>query len=69
MEKKPTTKDIARKAEVLPVVVPMALNKRPRLGKGTRAKILRIAKELNYQPSYVDRKSFVKRRNIRVRLS
>jgi LacI family transcriptional regulator len=55
MKKKPTIKDIARKAKVSPTAVSMALNERPRLGKETRKKILRIAKELNYQPNYVAR--------------
>lgn len=55
MIKNPTIKDIARKAKVSPTAVSMALNERPRLGEETRKKILRIAKELNYQPNYVAR--------------
>lgn len=55
MKKNPTIKDIARKAKVSPTAVSMALNERPRLGKKTRKKILRIAKELNYQPNFVAR--------------
>ncbi len=55
MKKNPTIKDIATKAKVSPTAVSMALNERPRLGKRTREKILRIAKELDYHPNYVAR--------------
>lgn len=61
MKKNLTIKDIARKAKVSPTAVSMALNERPRLGKETRKKILRIAKELNYQPNFVARSLVMKR--------
>ena len=53
--KRPTIKDIARIAKVSPTAVSMALNKRPRIGEKTRKKILRIAKEVNYQPNFFAR--------------
>jgi LacI family transcriptional regulator len=61
IKKKPTIKDIAKIAKVSPTAVSMALNDRPRIGPETRKKILRIAKELNYQPNYVARSLVIKR--------
>ena len=56
MEKRRVTiKDIARIARVTPTSVSMALNNRPRISEKTRANILRIAEELNYQPDLVAR--------------
>jgi LacI family transcriptional regulator len=61
IKKKPTIKDIAKVAKVSPTAVSMALNNRPRIGKETRKKILRIAKSLNYQPNFVARSLVIKR--------
>jgi len=61
IKKKPTIKDIAKIAKISPTAVSMALNDRPRIGSETRKKILRIAKELNYQPNYVARSLVIKR--------
>lgn len=61
LTKKPTIKDIAKIAKVSPTAVSMALNDRPRIGQETRKRILRIAKELNYQPNFVARSLVMKR--------
>jgi LacI family transcriptional regulator len=61
VNKKPTIKDIARVAGVSPTAVSMALNDRPRISPETRKRILRIAKELNYQPNFVARSLVMKR--------
>ena len=61
VNKKPTIKDIARVARVSPTAVSMALNDRPRISPQTRKRILRIAKELNYQPNFVARSLVMKR--------
>ena len=61
MNKKPTIKDIAKSAKVSPTAVSMALNDNSRIGQETRKKILRIAKELNYQPNFVARSLVMKR--------
>lgn len=44
-------KDIARIAEVSPASVSLVLNDKPGVGEETRAKILKIAKELDYRPA------------------
>ncbi len=59
--KKPTVKDIAKIAHVSPMAVSMALNDRPRIGKETREKILRIAKELKYQPNFAAKSLVIKK--------
>jgi LacI family transcriptional regulator len=64
MKKKPTIKDIARIAKVSPTAVSMALNERPRIGEETRKKILRIAKQVNYQPNFVARSLVSKKSHI-----
>ena len=61
VNKKPTIKDIAKIAKVSPTAVSMALNDRPRIGPETRKRILRIAKELRYQPNFVARSLVMKR--------
>lgn len=60
-KKRPTIKDIAGIAKVSPTAVSMALNDRPRIGHETRKRILRIAKDLNYQPNFVARSLVSKR--------
>ena len=61
VNKKPTIKDIAKAARVSPTAVSMALNDRPRIGPETRKRILRIAKDLHYQPNFVARSLVMKR--------
>jgi LacI family transcriptional regulator len=61
VNKKPTIKDIARMARVSPTAVSMALNDRPRISAETRKRILRIAKDLRYQPNFVARSLVMKR--------
>jgi len=61
INKKPTIKDIAKMAKVSSTAVSLALNDRPRIGQETRKRILRIAKELNYQPNFVARSLVMKR--------
>lgn len=58
IKKKPTIKDIAK---VSSTAVSMVLNDRPRIGQETRRRILRIAKDLNYQPNFVARSLVIKR--------
>ena len=53
--KKITIKDIARIARVSPATVSLVLNDRPGVGSDTRYRILRTARELNYQPNLVAR--------------
>lgn len=60
--KKTTIKTIAQKAGVTPASVSLALNDRPGLSPQTRQKIIRIAKELNYQPDLVAR-SMIKKKS------
>ncbi len=51
-------KDIARLAEVSPAAVSLVLNGKPGVGEETRAKILRIAEDLDYRgPKKEDRPS------------
>ncbi len=61
IEKKPTIKDIAKLAKVSPTAVSMALNDRPRISPETRKRILRIAKQLRYQPNFIARSLVMKR--------
>jgi LacI family transcriptional regulator len=62
MKRNPTIKDIAAAAGVSTTTVSMALNKRPRIGRETSKRILRIAKELNYHPNFLA-KSLVSKRS------
>ena len=43
------------------MAVSMALNDRPRIGKETRKRILRIARELNYRPNFIARSLVLKK--------
>ena len=61
VHQKPTIKDIAKLAKVSPTAVSMALNDRPRISPETRKRILRIAKELHYQPNFVAQSLVMKR--------
>ena len=53
--KKITIKDIARIARVSPAAVSLVLNDKPGVGRDTRYRILRTARELNYLPNLVAR--------------
>jgi LacI family transcriptional regulator len=57
MRKKSTIKDIAKKVGVSPTAVSAVLNNRsrPRTSQETRKKILRVAKEMKYQPNLLAR--------------
>jgi LacI family transcriptional regulator len=59
---KSTVKDIAKAANVSSTAVSMAINDRPGVSEGTREKIKRIAKELNYIPNYAA-KSLISRQS------
>ncbi|WFB35440.1 LacI family DNA-binding transcriptional regulator [Kiritimatiellota bacterium B12222] len=50
MQKRITMKDIAEKAGVHPSSVSMALKNHPRIGKDTRQRIQKLAKEMGYVP-------------------
>ncbi len=50
-----TIKDIARIAQVSPSTVSLVLNGKPGVGKQTRYRVLRVARELNYTPNLVAR--------------
>lgn len=49
--KRTTIKDIAKKVNVSPRSVSLALNNEGRLSKSTRELILKVAQEMNYQPN------------------
>lgn len=49
---KTTIKDIARHLQVSATTVSNALNGKPGVGKSARKKILKLAKEMGYQPNY-----------------
>lgn len=53
MQNRPTIKDIAKIANVSASAVSMALNDKPGLSNKTKQKILEIAKNLDYQPSFI----------------
>ncbi|MFH1059703.1 MAG: LacI family DNA-binding transcriptional regulator [Pseudomonadota bacterium] len=53
--KQVTIKDIARIAEVSPSTVSLVLNNKKGIGKETRYRVLRTAKELNYTPNLLAR--------------
>ena len=56
MERRPTTlKDIAEATGVSPRAVSAALNNTGRVSEKTRERILRVAKEMNYQPNILAR--------------
>lgn len=50
-----TIKDIARIAQVSPATVSLVLNNKQGVGKQTRYRVLRVARELNYTPNLVAR--------------
>ncbi|MEU8432617.1 LacI family DNA-binding transcriptional regulator [Streptomyces sp. NPDC029216] len=51
MARRPTIKDIARQAGVSESAVSFALNGRPGVSEGTRARIRRVAEELGWRPN------------------
>ena len=57
-----TIKEIAAKARVSIATVSRALNEDPRVSEGTRVRILRIAKDLEYRPNILAR-SFAQRKS------
>lgn len=59
-----TLKDIARMADVAESTVSRALNDKPGVGKETKLKILKIAKENNYRPNQLARGLAVKKTNM-----
>jgi len=56
-----TLKDIAERVGVTPATVSMVLNNKPNIGKETREKVLKVAKELNYYPHAIARGLATKR--------
>jgi LacI family transcriptional regulator len=59
-----TLKDIARMADVAESTVSRALNDKPGVGKETKLKILKIAKENNYRPNQLARGLAAKKTNM-----
>jgi LacI family transcriptional regulator len=59
-----TIKDIARMANVSHTTVSRALNNKSRISNETKDKILSIARELNYHPSFIARSLVMKRTKI-----
>lgn len=59
-----TLKDIARMADVAESTVSRALNDKPGVGRETKLKILKIAKENNYRPNQLARGLAAKRTNM-----
>ncbi|MGD0919003.1 MAG: LacI family DNA-binding transcriptional regulator [Thermodesulfobacteriota bacterium] len=59
--RKTTIRDIAQMANVSHTTVSRALNDKSRIRKGTKERILSIAKELNYQPNFIARSLVMKR--------
>ncbi|MFJ3877231.1 LacI family DNA-binding transcriptional regulator [Streptomyces sp. NPDC090077] len=55
MARRPTIKDIARGAGVSESAVSFALNGRPGVSEGTRARVRRVAEELGWQPHHAAR--------------
>ncbi|AWZ07701.1 MULTISPECIES: LacI family DNA-binding transcriptional regulator [unclassified Streptomyces] len=51
MARRPTIKDIARQAGVSESAVSFALNDRPGVSEGTRARVRKVAEELGWQPN------------------
>jgi LacI family transcriptional regulator len=59
-----TLKDIARMADVAESTVSRALNDKPGVGRETKLKILKIAKENNYRPNQLARGLAAKKTNM-----
>ena len=59
-----TLKDIARMADVAESTVSRALNDKPGVGRDTKLKILKIAKENNYRPNQLARGLAAKQTNM-----
>ncbi|MEC9489421.1 MAG: LacI family DNA-binding transcriptional regulator [Halanaerobiales bacterium] len=59
-----TLKDIARMADVAESTVSRALNDKPGVGRKTKLKILKIAKENNYRPNQLARGLAAKKTNM-----
>ena len=58
-----TLKDIAERAGVTSATVSMVINNKPNISEGTRKKVLKIAKELNYYPNVIARGLATKKSN------
>jgi LacI family transcriptional regulator len=58
-----TLKDIAIRAGVTSATVSMVINNKPNISEGTRKKVLKIAKELNYYPNVIARGLATKKSN------
>ena len=54
-----TIEDVAAKAKVSVNTVSRALSGKDGVGEKTRARIVEIAREMNYRPNILDRKSVV----------
>lgn len=52
-KKKSTIKDIANVLGITPSAVSKALNNHPRISKQTKAAVLQVAENLNYQPNHI----------------
>jgi LacI family transcriptional regulator len=52
-KKKTTIKDIANVLGITPSAVSKALNDHPRISKQTKAAVLQVAENLNYQPNHI----------------
>ncbi len=58
-----TLKDIAERAGVTAATVSMVINNKPNISDGTRKKVLKIARELNYYPNAIARGLATRRAN------
>lgn len=65
MEKRPTLRDIAKRAGVSYVTVSLALRSHPKISKATKERIQAIAKELDYRPDPMLSSFMVYRRGLR----
>ena len=52
-KKRTTIKDIANVLGITPSAVSKALNNNPRISKKTKANVIQVAKNLNYQPNHI----------------
>ncbi len=53
--KRPTIKDVARKAGLSPSTVSRALNNHPRISQKTKARVLKLARKMGYAPNLLAR--------------